>query len=228
MYPCSSWNWSNARSTYSVRLGLAGDLTATISTRRSPDRTGRGERDPVEQPPTDVLERHAEERLEGGRTSVRAASSSVTPTSCRTGTTSRITNGMQMKIVTITIEGTANKIRMPWLVQPRFAPSAEPEQHHRHQPHDHGGHGQGQVDERAHQALPGKRSRAITSATITPKTDVTITVMTVIPRSGRTRGARRAASAWRRSSTTRPRTPPTRCRSAGRSPGSRRTETRSR
>src|SRR6266508_975576 len=45
--------------------------------------------------------------------SVLAASSSETPSSCKTGTTSRMTNGMQMKIVTSTIEGTANRICIP-------------------------------------------------------------------------------------------------------------------
>ena len=39
--------------------------------------------------------------------SVRAASSSSLPISCSTGTTSRIVNGMQMKMVTSTIDGTA-------------------------------------------------------------------------------------------------------------------------
>ena len=45
--------------------------------------------------------------------SVRAASSSSVPSSWRTGATSRITNGMQMKIVTRIIDGRAKMIWMP-------------------------------------------------------------------------------------------------------------------
>jgi len=48
--------------------------------------------------------------------SVREASSSSSPISSSTGTTSRIVNGMQMKIVTSTIEGSA---KITWI--PRAA-----------------------------------------------------------------------------------------------------------
>ena len=44
---------------------------------------------------------------------MRAASSSSVPTSSSTGTTSRITKGIAMKIVTSTIDGSANMIWMP-------------------------------------------------------------------------------------------------------------------
>ena len=60
--------------------------------------------------------------------SVRAASSSSSPNSSSTGTTSRIVNGMQMKIVTSTIEGSAKRTWIPRAANEVGEPSAGPEQ----------------------------------------------------------------------------------------------------
>ena len=49
--------------------------------------------------------------------SVREASSSSRPISSSTGTSSRIVNGTQMKIVTSTIDGTAKMIWIPRAVK---------------------------------------------------------------------------------------------------------------
>ncbi len=113
--------------------------------------------------------------------SVRAASSSVTPSSCRTGTTSRITNGMEMKIVTRTIEGRAKMIWIPWAAKNDSNQPPRPNSRTAIRPTITGETGQaGGPPPRSSRLLPGKRSRASTSATITPKTDVTITVMTMM------------------------------------------------
>ncbi len=85
-----------------------------------------------------------------------------------------------MKIVTITIEGTANKIRMPWPVNHGSNHPPSPNSTTAISPTITGDTARGRSTSALIKALPGKRSRAITSATITPKTDVTITVMTVM------------------------------------------------
>ena len=86
--------------------------------------------------------------------SVRAASSSSSPISSSTGTTSRIVNGMQMKIVTSTIDGNAKMIWMPrsWKngasqpPGPNRITAREPDRHRRER--------ERQVDQRVHQAPP--------------------------------------------------------------------------
>ena len=82
-----------------------------------------------------------------------------------------------MKIVTRIIEGSAKMIWIPWAAKNASNQPAAPEEQDRHQPDDDRRDREREVDERRHEALPGNRSRASTSATTTPEDVVTTTVI---------------------------------------------------
>ena len=105
--------------------------------------------------------------------SVREASSSSSPISSSTGTTSRIVNGMQMKIVTSTIDGSAKLIWMPrasknGASQPPGANSTK-----QARPTVTGDSANGRSTSAFRNERPWKRCRTSTHATITPKNVVT-------------------------------------------------------
>ena len=112
--------------------------------------------------------------------SVHAACSSSMPSSRSTGSTSLITNGMEMKIVTRIIEGSA---KMTWI--PRAAKNASnhppvPKSRTAMSPTMTGETASGTSTNAETNGFPRNRSRASTSATMTPKTLVTTTVMDMI------------------------------------------------
>ena len=112
--------------------------------------------------------------------SVRAASSSPVPSSCRSGATSRTTNGMQMKMVTRTIDGSANTIWMPWAVNHGSNQPPRPNSRIAASPTITGDTASGRSTTALSRPRPANRSRARTSATTTPRTAVTATVITVM------------------------------------------------
>ena len=88
---------------------------------------------------------------------MRAASSSSRPQLlAAAGATSRITNGMEMKIVTSTIEGTANRIWMPCAANHGSNHPPVPNSSTAGEADDHRRDGERQVDERAHDGPPGE------------------------------------------------------------------------
>jgi hypothetical protein len=112
--------------------------------------------------------------------SVRAASSSSLPISSSTGTTSRIVNGMQMKIVTSTIDGTA---KITWTPRASKKGSSHPPNPNRMtaaSPTVTGDSANGRSTSAFSRDLPTNRCRTSTQAVITPKIVVTTTVITVM------------------------------------------------
>ncbi len=112
--------------------------------------------------------------------SVRAASSSSVPSSVSSGATSRITNGIEMKIVTSTIEGTAKRIWMPRALNHGSNQPPVPNSRTAARPTTTGETASGRSTIALTSRRPGNRSRARTIATTTPKTEVTTTVSAVM------------------------------------------------
>ena len=110
---------------------------------------------------------------------VRAASSSAIPTSLSTGMTSRITKGMQMKIVTITIEGNAKMIWTPRAAKNGSNHPPRPNRSTAMTPTITGDTAIGRSTKALRMLLPKNRSRASTRAAIKPSTPVTTTVIIV-------------------------------------------------
>ena len=104
---------------------------------------------------------------------MREASSSSRPISSRTGTTSRIVNGMQMKIVTRTIEGSAKMTWIPrcWKNGANHPPGPKRITHA--SPTVTGESANGRSTTAFISERPRKRCRTRTQATITPKAVVT-------------------------------------------------------
>ena len=109
--------------------------------------------------------------------SVHAACSSSIPSSWSTGTTSLITNGIEMKIVTMTIEGSAKMIWIPCDLKNDSNHPPRPNSSTAMSPTMTGDTPRGRSTSAESTRLPGNWSRANTRATITPNTVVTTTVI---------------------------------------------------
>ena len=112
--------------------------------------------------------------------SVRAASSSEVPSSWSTGATSRTTKGMQMKMVTSTIEGTAKSTWTPCAVNQGSNHPPRPNSRTAISPTTTGDMAIGRSTSALISRLPGKRSRMRTTAMTTPSTLVTTMVINVM------------------------------------------------
>ena len=112
--------------------------------------------------------------------SVQAACSSSMPSSCSTGTTSRITNGIEMKIVTRIIDGSAKITWMPRAAKKGSNHPPRPNRSTAISPTITGETASGRSTRADTRRLPTNRSRASTSATMIPKKVVTITVTTMM------------------------------------------------
>ena len=111
---------------------------------------------------------------------VQAACSSSVPSSSSTGPTSLMTNCIEMKIVTRTIDGRANKIWMPRAAKSGSNQPPRPNSSTAISPTITGETASGTFTRAEIRRLPGKLSRASTRATIKPRTLVTTTVTTMI------------------------------------------------
>ncbi len=112
--------------------------------------------------------------------SVHAACSSSMPSSSSTGTTSRTTNGMEMKIVTRIIEGSAKMIWIPRAAMKDSNHPLRPNSRTAISPTMTGETARGRLTRAETRRLPGNRSRANRSATTTPNAVVTATVTSMI------------------------------------------------
>ena len=111
---------------------------------------------------------------------VRAASSSSKPNSSSTGTSSRIVNGMQMKIVTSTIEGSANRIWIPCAAKKSVNQPPVPKRSTAARPTVTGDSANGRSTTAFRRDRPTNRCRTRTHATTRPKNVVTMTVISVM------------------------------------------------
>src|SRR3954470_4784399 len=111
--------------------------------------------------------------------SVRDASSSSRPISSRTGTTSRIVNGMQMKIVTNTIAGSAKMIWIPRAAKNGANHPPGPNSTTAAKPTVTGDSANGMSTTAFSSERPWNRCRTSTHATMTPNRVVMTTVTTV-------------------------------------------------
>ena len=109
--------------------------------------------------------------------SVRDASSSSSPNSSSTGTTSRIVNGMQMKIVTSTIEGSAKRTWIPRAATKSVNQPPVPNSRTAASPTVTGESANGRSTTAFMSERPRNRCRTSTHATTSPKNVVTATVI---------------------------------------------------
>ena len=112
--------------------------------------------------------------------SVRDASSSSRPNSSSTGTSSRIVNGMQMKIVTSTIEGSAKRTWIPRAAKKSVNQPPVPNSRTAASPTVTGESANGRSTTAFMSERPRNRCRTSTHATTSPKNVVTATVITVM------------------------------------------------
>src|SRR5947199_4618542 len=181
-YPLWSWPWSNARRMYRGAVSVL-PWIAPLTMRTAPT-------SPTARAADSAMPYSSPHRMFGSVTrknvctreapSVHAACSSSIPSSCRSGTTSRITNGSEMNIVTMAIDGRAKRIWIPRAWKNDWNHPPVPNSSTAISPTITGETPSGRSTSADRMRLPGNWSRASTTATMRPKNPVTTTVRSMI------------------------------------------------